>query len=53
MTEFFEGSDIGGLIQRMFEHIKTQVENPRMPENGFSLDQIMQLHINIHKLALT
>ena len=28
MTEVFEGSDIDGLIQRMFAHIKTQVENP-------------------------
>ena len=34
MTEFFEGSDINNLIQRMFAYIKTQVENPRMPESG-------------------
>ena len=31
-TEFFEGSDIDDLIQCMLAHIKTQVENPRMPE---------------------
>ena len=41
ITEFFEGSDINDLIQRMLPHIKTQVENPRMPESGFTLDQIM------------
>ena len=51
MTEVFEGSDIDGLIQRMFAHINTQVENPRMPESGFTLDQIMHLHINFHKLV--
>ena len=28
MPEFFEDSDIDGLIQRMFTHIKMQVENP-------------------------
>ena len=28
MTEFFEGSDINDLIQRILAHIKTQVENP-------------------------
>ena len=28
LTEFFEGSDINDLIQRMVAHIKTQVENP-------------------------
>ena len=53
MTEFFEGSDINDLIQRMFAHVKTQVEDPRMPESGFSLDKIMHLHINFHRLALT
>ena len=37
MTEFFEGSDINELIKRMLAHIKTQVENPRMPESRFTL----------------
>ena len=53
MTEFFEGSDINDLIQRIPTHIKTQVENPRMPENGFTLDKIMHLYINFHRLVLT
>ena len=53
MTEFFEVSDINGLIQRMLAHIKAQVENLRMPESGFSLDKIMHLYINFHRLALT
>ena len=53
MTEFFEGSDINDLIQRMLASIKTQVENPRMSENGFSRDKIMHLYIKFHRLALT
>ena len=53
LTEIFEGSDINDLIQRMLEHIKTQVENPRMPESSFSLDKTMYLYINFHRLALT
>ena len=53
MTEFFEGSDINDLIQRMLAHIKTQVENPRMRESSFSLDKIMHLYINFHRLAFT
>ena len=52
MTEFFEGGHIKDLIQRMLAHIKTQAENPRMPESGFSLDKIMHLYINFHRLAL-
>ena len=53
MTEFFEDSYINDLIQRMVAHIKIQVENPRMPECGFSLDKIMHMYINFHRLALT
>ena len=37
----------------MLAHIKTQVENPRMPKSGFALDKIMHLYINFHRLALT
>ena len=53
MTQFFEGSNIEEQIQRMFAHFKTQVENSSVPERGFTLDWIMHLHINFHKLALT
>ena len=45
MTEFSEDSDINDLIKRMFAHIKTQVENSRMPESGFSLDEILGMSI--------
>ena len=53
MAEFFHASDINDLTQRMFVHIKTQVENSKMPESGFLIDKIMPLHINFHRLALT
>ena len=36
----------------MLASIKTQVENSQMPESGFSLDKIMYLYINFHRLAL-
>ena len=35
MTEFFEGSDINNLVERMLAHIKTQTKNPKFPESGF------------------
>ena len=53
MTEFFHGSDINDLIQHMLAHIKIKVKNPRMPDSGFSLDKIMHLQINFHRLVLT
>ena len=51
-TEFFNGSKIEELLERMFAHIKTQTENPKFPESGFTLDHIMHLYIKFHKLAL-
>ena len=53
MTEFFNGSNIEELSEHMFAHIKKQTENPQFPESGFTLDQIMHLYINFHKLSLT
>ena len=37
MTEFFEGSDINDLIQRMLTYVRAQTENPKFPESGFTL----------------
>ena len=37
----------------MFAHIKTQTENPKLPESEFTLDQILNLYINFHRLKLT
>ena len=53
MTEFFEANDINDLIQRMLAYIKAQTENPKFPESGFTLDKIMHLYINFHRLVLT
>ena len=53
MTEFLDASDINNLIQRMLAYIKAQTENPKFPESGFTLDKIMHLYINFHRVALT
>ena len=53
MTELFEASDINDLIKHMLAYIKAQTENPKFPESGFTLDKIMHLYINFHRLVLT
>ena len=53
MTEFFEGVDINKLTKRMLAHIKEQTENPKFPESGFTLDKVMRLYINFHRMVLT
>ena len=53
ITGFIGGSDTEEPLLCTFLHIKTQEENPHMPVIAFTLDQIMHLHINFHKLPLT
>ena len=37
----------------MLAYIKSQTENPKFPVSGFTLDKIMHLYINFHRLVLT
>ena len=52
MTEFFDASNINDLKERMLVYIKAQTENPEFPESGLTLDKIMHLYINFHKLVV-
>ena len=40
-AEFFEESDLEKLIQNMFAHMKTQVENSRISDKCFTIDLSM------------
>ena len=53
MTEFFDASDINDLMQHMLAYIKAHTKNAKFPESGFTLDNIMHLYINFHRLVLT
>ena len=43
IAEFFESSKTDGVIQLMFAHIITHVENSQLPVSGFMLDEVMNL----------
>lgn len=53
MMEVFQGSNIEKILQNLFAHIKTQIENPALEESGFSIDSIMHLDIDFHWVQLT
>ena len=53
MMEVFQGSDLGEIIEKMFAHIQTQVENPALVNSRFVFDRVLFLDINFHKLNLT
>ena len=51
MTEIFDASDINDIMERMLAYIKAQTDNPKFSESGFTLDKIMHLYINFHRLV--
>ncbi|WP_171479369.1 hypothetical protein, partial [Acinetobacter baumannii] len=53
MTEFFQSSDIEELLRSMFAFFKTKAEHPALPKSGYTIDHIMHLDIDFHKLKLT
>ena len=53
MTEFHQGSNFEELIEKMFNHMKKQIENPALPSSGFVLDRVLYIDIDFHKLKLT
>ena len=53
MTEVFQGSDLGEIIEEMFSRMKTQVGNPALANSRLVFDQVPFLDINFHKLKLT
>lgn len=54
MKKVFEGSNVEGLIQDIFAHIKKnkERENAQMSESCFILDHTMNLYVNFHEVAL-
>ena len=38
MTEVFQGSELDKIIEEMFAHMKTQVENPTLVNSRFMFD---------------
>ena len=53
MTEVFQGSDLNEVLNEIFAHIKTQIENPKPPASEFTIDHILYLDIDFYKLKLT
>ena len=53
MTEILQGSDLNEIVNVMFAHMKTQIENPALANSRFKFDEVLFLDINFHQLNLT
>ena len=49
MTEVLQGSDLGEMINEMFAHMKTQVQNLALVNSRFVFDRVLFLDVNFHK----
>ena len=52
MTNVYRGSDLDQIVDRMFSHMKTQIENPVLLNSRFVFDEVLFLDINFHQLNL-
>ena len=54
MMEIFQGgSDLDEIIDEMFAHMKTQIENPTLANSRFVFDEVLFIEVNFYQLNLT
>ena len=53
MIAVFQGSYMGEIIEEMFAHMRTQVENPALVNSSFVLNRVLFLDVNFYQLNLT
>ena len=53
MTDIFQGSDFNEIVDGMFTHMKTQIENPALENSRLRFDDVLFMDINFYQLNLT
>ena len=53
MTDIFQGSNLNEIVNEMFTHMKTQIENLAFRNSRFVFDDVLFLDVNFHQLNLT
>ena len=53
MTSVYRGSDLEQIVDGMFAHMNTQIENPALLNSRFVFDEVLFLDVNFHQLNLT
>ena len=53
LTDIFQGTDLNKIVNRLFAHLKAQIENSALANSRFVFDDILFMDINFHHLNLT
>ena len=52
MMEVHQGSNLGGIVNGMIAHMKTQIENPALVNSRFRFNEVLFLDVSFHWLNL-
>ena len=53
MESIYRGSDLEKIVDEMFSHMKSQIENPVLLNSRFVFNEVLFLDVNFHQLNLT
>ena len=53
MMEIFQGSDLNEIVNKMFAHMKAQIESSALRNSGLRFNEILFLDVNFYQLNLT
>ena len=53
MIDVHQGSDLDQIVDGMFAHMMTQIENPELLNSRFRFNEVLFLDISFHRLNLT
>ena len=53
MMNLDRGSNLDQIVDEMFAHMMTQIENPALLNSRFKFDEVLFLDINFHQLNVT
>ena len=50
MTDIFQDSDLDGIVDEMFDDMKTQIKNPALRDSGFRFNEILYPDVSFYQL---
>ena len=51
--EIFQGSNLNEIIEEMFTHMQTQIENPALMNSRFRFNEVLCIDVSFYQLNLT
>ena len=53
IMDIYQGSNLNEIVNEMFAHMQTQIENPALVNSRFVFDEVLFLNVSFYQLNLT